>query len=72
MSERARVLSWWGYVLVVVTIFEVTFQFANFAYAVAAALLAIAVLGSLLKLIVWRLTRPSDRAGSSRKPADRS
>ena len=61
MSERARIVSWWLYVGAVLVIFEVTFQRANFAYAVGAALLSIVLLGSLLKLFIrWR-TRPRPR-----------
>jgi hypothetical protein len=62
MSERARVIAWWGYVLCVVVIFEVVFQLKGFAPAVGAALLSIVVLGGLLKLIVAQLTRRSRAA----------
>lgn len=61
MSERARVISWWIYVALVLAIFEFTFQLTNFAYAVGAALLSIALLGLLLKLIVYCLSRKRDR-----------
>lgn len=57
MSERQRIIAWWGYVLLVVVIFEVVFQLYGFAYAVVAGLAAIAFLGLLLKLLVARLTR---------------
>lgn len=57
MSERARILAWWGYVLCVVVIFEVALQLAGFGTAVVAALVSIAVLGVALKLIVGRLAR---------------
>lgn len=59
MSERARIIAWWGYVLCVVAIFEVVFQLQGFAPAVGAALLSIVVLGALLKLVVGRLARRS-------------
>ena len=67
MSERARIISWWVYVAVVVAIFEVTMTLSNFAYAVGAAILSIVVLGSLLKAIVWRLTR-REAGGGRRQP----
>lgn len=57
MSERARIICWWLYVALVLAIFELTFWLTNFAYAVGAALLAIVVLGLLLKLIVRALSR---------------
>lgn len=57
MSERARIASWWLYVLVVVAIFELAMARTNFVYAVIATFIAIVVLGSLLKLIVWAFTR---------------
>lgn len=57
MSERARIISWWLYVALVLAIFELTFWLTNFAYAVGAALLAIALLGLLLKLIVRHFSR---------------
>jgi hypothetical protein len=55
MSERARIIAWWIYVACVVIIFEIVFVTTNFAYAVGAALVSIAVLGLALKLIVNRL-----------------
>ncbi len=55
MSERALIVAWWVYVACVVIIFEIVFVTANFAYAVGAALVSIAVLGLALKLIVNRL-----------------
>ncbi|HEX5501040.1 MAG TPA: hypothetical protein VFW96_00375 [Thermomicrobiales bacterium] len=61
MSERARILSWWVYVLAVVAIFEVTFLSTNFAYAVGAALASIVVLGLLLKALIRGLTRGQRR-----------
>ena len=64
MSERARIIAWWGYVLCVVVIFEVVFQVKGFAPAVGAALLSIVVLGAALKLIVGRLAR---RARTTRR-----
>lgn len=57
MAERARIISWWVYVALVVAIFEVTMALSNFAYAVGAALVGIIVLGVLLKAIVRRLSR---------------
>ncbi len=56
MSERARIISWWIYVALVIAIFEVTFQLTNFALAVGAALISMVVLGIALKLLVGRLT----------------
>jgi len=67
MSERTRIIAWWVYVLVVVVIFEVTFQFAGFAWAVLAALVSIAGLGVILKITVAALARRlarRDAAGS--------
>lgn len=58
MSERARIVAWWVYVACVVLIFEIVLQLTNFAYAVGAALLSIAVLGVILKVVVGRLGRP--------------
>lgn len=57
MSERKRIIAWWAYVACVVIIFEIVFQIAGFAYAVVAALISIAVLGLLLKLVVNLLAR---------------
>lgn len=57
MSERARIASWWLYVLVVVAIFELAMARTNFVYAVIATFIAIVALGGLLKLIVWAFTR---------------
>lgn len=62
MSERSRIVAWWVYVGLVVAIFEVTFLLTNFAYAVGAALLSIAVLGVLLKLLVRALVRRGVKA----------
>lgn len=62
MSERARIASWWVYVVAVVAIFEVVFARTNFAYAVVAALAAMVLLGGALKFVVWALTRRSRRA----------
>ncbi len=67
MSERARIIAWWGYVLCVIAIFEVVFLTAGFPYAVGAALLSIAVLGALLKLIVARLARRTAAPQASRR-----
>lgn len=61
MSERARIASWWGYVGLVIVIFEVMMARSNFAYAVAVTLAAIVVLGGALKLAVWALSRRSRR-----------
>lgn len=58
MSERARIIAWWVYVACVVVIFEIVLVTTNFAYAVGAALVSIAVLGLILKLVVARLSRP--------------
>lgn len=71
MSERTRIIAWWGYVLCVVAIFEIVFQLKGFAPAVGAALLSIVVLGSALKLIVGRLARRPRRA-RGRQLADRA
>lgn len=57
MSERKRIIAWWVYVACVVIIFEIFFQVAGFASAVVAALVSIAVLGLLLKLVVNFLSR---------------
>ena len=57
MSERKRIIAWWAYVACVLIIFEVVFQIAGFASAVVAALVSIAVLGLLLKLVVNFLSR---------------
>ncbi len=62
MSERIRIIAWWGYVLCVIAIFEVVFQIKGFALAVGAALLSIVILGSLLKLVVGRLARRTRRS----------
>ena len=59
MSERKRIIAWWIYVACVVLIFEVVLRATNFAYAVGAAILSIAVLGLILKLVVTRLARGS-------------
>jgi hypothetical protein len=69
VSERARIVSWWAYVVVVLAIFEATLRATNFAYAVGAALLAIVVLGLLLKAIIRFRTRGrSLRSGPTRAP----
>ena len=65
MSERARIIAWWIYVLAVVVIFEVTFQAAGFAWAVLAALVSIAGLGIVLKLTVATLARRLARRGAA-------
>jgi predicted CDP-diglyceride synthetase/phosphatidate cytidylyltransferase len=57
MSERARIIAWWGYVICVIVIFEVVFQLSGFGPALFTALASIAILGSLLKLIIARRTR---------------
>ena len=57
MSERARIIAWWVYVACVVIIFEIVLTTTNFAYAVGAALVSIALLGVALKLLVGRLVR---------------
>jgi hypothetical protein len=67
MSERARIIAWWGYVLCVIAIFEAVFLTAGFPYAVGAALLSIAILGVLLKLIVARLARRGAGSQSSQR-----
>lgn len=61
MSERARIIAWWGYVICVIIIFEVVFQVYGFPQAVGAALISIPILGALLKLIVGQLARRSRR-----------
>lgn len=72
MSERARILAWWGYVLCVVAIFEIVFLRAGFAYAVLAALASIVVLGSLLKFLVNAIARRARaRPGSPRSTRSR-
>jgi heme O synthase-like polyprenyltransferase len=71
MTERARIIAWWGYVVCVVAIFEIVFQLAGFAYAVGAALVSIAVLGIALKLIVGRLARRARRQ-ARQQPSDRA
>lgn len=70
MTERARILAWWGYVVCVVAIFEVVFQVAGFPYAVGAALISIPVLGIALKLIVGQLARRGGRTDRD-KPGER-
>jgi hypothetical protein len=57
VSERARIIAWWVYVACVVIIFEIVLTTTNFAYAVGAALVSIALLGVALKLLVSRLVR---------------
>jgi hypothetical protein len=57
VSERARIIAWWVYVACVVIIFEIVLTTTNFAYAVGAALVSIALLGVALKLLVGRLVR---------------
>ena len=57
MSERKRIIAWWIYVACVVLIFEIVLRASNFAYAVGAALISIALLGLILKLVVARLAR---------------
>jgi hypothetical protein len=57
VTERSRIIAWWIYVACVVIIFEVVFQLAGFAYAVGAALVSIAVLGVMLKLLIAWLVR---------------
>ncbi len=57
MSERARIIAWWIYVALVVLIFEIVFQIAGFLYGLGAALISIALLGLILRLIVSRLSR---------------
>ncbi len=71
MSERTRIIAWWGYVLCVVAIFEIVFQVKGFAPAVGAALLSIVVLGTGLKLVVGRLAR-RPRRSSGEQIADRA
>ncbi len=67
MSERARIISWWIYVALVIAIFEVTFQLTNFAFAVGAALVSMVVLGVALKLLVSHLVSRGTRAGGTRR-----
>jgi hypothetical protein len=57
VTERARIIAWWVYVACVVIIFEIVLNTTNFAYAVGAALLSIAILGLVLKLVVGRFSR---------------
>jgi hypothetical protein len=64
MSERTRIIAWWGYVICVIAIFEVVFQISGFGPAVIAALASIAILGSALKFVVGRLTRRAPRRQS--------
>lgn len=66
MSERARIIAWWIYVACVVIIFEIIFQIAGFANAVGAALLSIAVLGLVLKVVVGRLVQRGRSAAPPR------
>ena len=61
MTERARIIAWWGYVVCVVAIFEFVFQIAGFAYAVGAAFVSFTVLGLALKLVVGQLARRAKR-----------
>lgn len=61
MSERVRIIAWWGYVICVIVIFEVVFQISGFGWAVIAALASIAILGSVLKFVIGRLNRRSRR-----------
>ncbi len=61
MSERTRIIAWWGYVICVVVIFEVVFQVSGFGPALIAALASIAILGSALKFVIGRLTRRPQR-----------
>lgn len=61
MSERARIIAWWGYVICVVVIFEVVFQIGGFGPALLAALASIAILGAILKLVIGRLPRRPHR-----------
>jgi hypothetical protein len=71
MSERARIIAWWGYVVCVVATFEVVFQFAGFAFAVGAALISIALLGIALKLLVGRFARRA-KQHARKEPGDRA
>lgn len=71
MSERARIIAWWGYVLCVLVVFEATLQFRGFAPALGAALVSIVVLGSLLKFAVARLAGRAKRRAPGR-PQDGS
>ncbi len=68
MSERARIISWWIYVALVIAIFEVTFQLTNFAFAVGAALVSMVVLGVALKLLVGRAVSRESRARGASRP----
>lgn len=70
MSERGRIVAWWVYVALVIAIFEVTFQLSNFAYAVGAALVALAVLGVALQALVAARTRtrPRPRPAAEDRP----
>jgi hypothetical protein len=70
MSERARIISWWIYVALVIAIFEVVFQLSNFAFAVGAALVSMVVLGIALKLLVGRLVNRGTRASGTRRSLD--
>jgi hypothetical protein len=75
VTERARIIAWWIYVACVVIIFEIVLQTTNFAYAVGAALVSIAVLGVTLKLVVARPALRDERSAISdqngRNPTDR-
>lgn len=60
MSERARILCWWVYVAIVIAVYVVMMQRPGrdaFVYAVGATLLAMVVLGVLLKLLVRFFSR---------------
>ena len=57
MSERARIIAWWLYVALVVIIFESVFQLAGFLYGLGAALISIALLGLILRIVVARFSR---------------
>ncbi|HEY8600338.1 MAG TPA: hypothetical protein VIL85_18020 [Thermomicrobiales bacterium] len=61
MSERTRIIAWWGYVICVIAIFEIVFQVSGFGPAVIAALASIAILGSALKFVIGRFTRRPSR-----------
>lgn len=61
MSERVRIIAWWGYVVCVIIIFEIVFQVSGFGWAVIAALASIAILGSALKFAVGQIARRSRR-----------
>lgn len=65
MSERARIIAWWGYVVCVVAVFEVVFQTLGFAYAVGAALVAIPLFGIVLRLIVNQIARRAKQRGTN-------